>query len=162
MISGASPGDAARVAELLRLSMPERVVTTAGVRYYMDTARRPEDRMEWWRAESGGELVGWASGGLDAFAPDRTTGHATVVVHPSHRRGGVGSGLWEAVSAHLDGAGARRILAHGHTDDDTKSFAAARGFRIAGTISTSALDPRSGRSPWHVRSRCWRRWSSGS
>jgi GNAT superfamily N-acetyltransferase len=142
VISSAGPDDADRAATLIQLVREDRVVTAAGVRYTLKTARA-EDRMAFWRAEVGGELVGWAFGGLDAFAPVRTAGFASVIVHPQHRRRGIGSELWAPLSAHLEAIGARRIVSHSDGDDDTRAFAAARGYRLEGTHSTLALDPRS-------------------
>ena len=73
MISPASVDDAARAARLFAASFDDRVTTVAGIRYRFESAQ-PEDRMQYVRAECDGELVGWAHGGLDAFAPVRTAG----------------------------------------------------------------------------------------
>jgi len=142
VIALAGPDDAERAAALIQLVREDRVVTAAGIRYLLTTARA-EDRMAWWRAEEDGELVGWAFGGLDAFAPVRTAGFAGMVVHPHRRRRGIGSELWEALSAHLDAIGTRRIVSYSDGDEGTRAFVAARGFRLEGTHSTLALDPRS-------------------
>jgi GNAT superfamily N-acetyltransferase len=142
VISLAGPDDAERAAALIQLVRDDRVVTAVGIRHVLMTAR-PEDRMAWWLAEDDGDLVGWAFGGLDAFAPVRTTGFASVIVHPHHRRRRIGSELWELVSAHLDAIGARRIVSYSQGDGSTRTFVAARGFRLVGTRTTLALDPRS-------------------
>jgi GNAT superfamily N-acetyltransferase len=141
VISIAGPDDAERAAALIRLAREERVITAAGLRHNIVTAR-PEDRLTFWRAEAAGELVGWAFGGLDAFAPVRTVGFGGITVHPQHRRRGLGSELWEALSAHLDAIGVRRMVVFSDGDDGTRSFVAARGFRLEGTHATLALDPR--------------------
>jgi GNAT superfamily N-acetyltransferase len=142
VISVAGPDDAERAAALIRLARDERVITAAALRHSMVTAR-PEDRMTYWRAEAGGELVAWAFGGLDAFAPVRTVGFGGITVHPEHRRQGLGSELWEALSAHLEAIGVRRMVSYSAGDDDTRAFVAARGFRLEGTHATLSLDPRS-------------------
>jgi GNAT superfamily N-acetyltransferase len=141
VISPATVEDALRGAALLREVVAERVVTPVAIRYHMEIAT-PDDRMRWWKAERDGELVGWAIGGLDAFAPVRTVSFVGVVVHPDHRRNGIGSALWEAVRPHLDEAGARRVLAFGQADPGSIAFAEAKGFRLEGTHVTLALDPR--------------------
>ena len=74
--------------------------------------------------------MGWAVAGLDAFAPVGTAGFAGIVVHPAHRRRGIGAGLWEIVSQHLEDVGVRRILVHGRSDASSMAFARARGFRL--------------------------------
>lgn len=141
MISVAGPDDAERAAALIRLARQDRVVTAAGIRHTIAIAR-PEDRMAYWRAESGDELVGWAFGGLDAFAPVWTAGFGGITVHPEHRGRGLGSELWEALSAHLEAVGARRVVSYSLGDEATRAFVAARGFRLEATHATLALDPR--------------------
>jgi GNAT superfamily N-acetyltransferase len=108
---------------------------------------RPEDRRRSWRAEREGELVGWAFGGLEPFSSQRTAGFAGVVVHPGCRREGIGSALWDVVSSHLDRIGVRRVVAYGEADFDSAGFARARGFTLASTSASSAVDPRTIASP---------------
>lgn len=141
MIAPASIDDAPRAAVLLDLALEDRLSTAAGVRYRMATAR-PEDRGRYWKAESDGELVGWAYGGLDVFSADRGRAFASVVVHPERRRRGIGCALWAVVSTHLAEIGARRTVTFTGDDDDSKRFVEARGFRIESTEITSAVDPR--------------------
>ena len=141
MVSPASIDDAERAAALFAAAFDDHLNTVSGIRYRFESAR-PEDRMQYWRAEREGKLVGWAYGGLDAFAPIRTAGFAGIVVHPSHRREGIGPALWDVVSAHLDQIGARRIVAYSRADEDTIAFARARGFSLEATETSSAVDPR--------------------
>jgi len=126
---------------LLRAAVEEHVATPGGIRYRMETAA-PEDRVAWWKAEKDGAVVGWASGGLDAFAAVRTVAFGRVVVHGDHRREGIGSALWDALRAHLDEAGAKRMVAYGGADRASFAFAEAKGFRLEGTHRTLSLDPR--------------------
>lgn len=141
MISLASVTDATRAASLFNASFDDRLNTAAGIRYRFESAR-PEDRMRYWRAERDAELVGWAYGGLDVFAPVRTAGFAGIVVHPEHRRAGIGGALWNVVSAHLDEIGAHRIVGQSCADDETLSFLRSRGFSVEATEASSAVDPR--------------------
>ncbi len=141
MVSPASVDDAEGAAELLRAADADRVTTVAGIRYRMEAAR-PEERRATWKAEAGGAVVGWAFAGLDAFAERRDRAFAGIVVHPGHRRAGVGSALWSAVSEHLRAIGARKVVAHGNGDDATRSFVASCGFALVAVDTTSAVDPR--------------------
>ena len=140
-VSPGSLDDVPRVAALYRATFDDRLSTVAGIRH-RQTSARPEEEMRFWRAERDGELIGWAFGGLDAFASVRTTAYASIVVDPSHRRRGAGSALWDAVSTHLDRVGARRIVAYSRADADTVAFVGARGFALEATDTTSAVDPR--------------------
>lgn len=141
MISPASIDDAPRAAALFRAIFDDRLITVEGFRYRFESAR-PVDRLRCWRAEQDGELVGWAVGGLDAFAPVRTAAFAGIVVHPAHRRAGIGSALWDVVSAHLGRVGARRIVVHSRDDADSTAFAARLGFSHEATETALAVDPR--------------------
>jgi GNAT superfamily N-acetyltransferase len=139
-----SPGsieDVPRVSALYRATFDDRLSTVAGIRH-RQTSAKPDDHLRFWRAEEEGELVGWASAGLDSFASLRTTAHASIVVHPAHRRAGAGSALWNAVSSHLEDVGARRIVAYSRADPETVAFVGARGFTLESTDTTSAVDPR--------------------
>lgn len=139
-----SPGsleDVPRVAALYRACFDDRLSTVVGIRHRQASAT-PEDQLRFWRAEHDGELIGWAFGGLDAFASGTTTASASIVVHPAHRRAGVGSALWDTVSEHLDRIGARRIVAYSRSDDDSTAFVGGQGFTLESTDTTSALDPR--------------------
>ncbi|WP_411278230.1 GNAT family N-acetyltransferase [Gaiella sp.] len=142
MITPATPDDSPRVAALLSAVFDDRVITAAGMRYRRESAPT-EDRVGYWLAEHAGEVVGWAVGGIDAFASVRTTAFAGIAVHPEHRARGIGSALWDVLSAHLDEIGARRIVAHSRADADAKAFVGRCGFGLAGTITGLAVDPRS-------------------
>jgi GNAT superfamily N-acetyltransferase len=71
----------------------------------------------------------------------RTDGFAGILVASPYRRTGIGGALWDAVSAHLERAGATRIVAHGEADDESTAFVALRGFSLEGTTTVSAVDP---------------------
>jgi N-acetylglutamate synthase-like GNAT family acetyltransferase len=141
VISPASVADAPRAAALLRATFEDGLNTIAGIRYRM-TSALPEDRMGYWKAEHDGELIGWAYAGLNTFAPTRTAGFGGIVVGSSDRRKGVGAALWDAVSAHIDEIGVRRLVANSQADDDSMSFPRARGFALAATQTSLAVDPR--------------------
>ena len=141
MIRPATRDDSPRVAALLSAVFDDRVTTVAGIRYRWKSTP-PEDRLSSWLAENGGEVVGWAIGGIDAFAPLRTTAFAGLAVHPDHRARGIGSALWAVLSAHLDEIGARRIVARSRAEQSSKAFVDRCGFRLEGTHTGLAVDPR--------------------
>jgi GNAT superfamily N-acetyltransferase len=141
IVSPGSVEDVPRVAALYLACFDDRVITVAGIRH-RQTSAQPEDELRFWRAEEGGELIGWSFAGRDAFAAARTTANAAIVVHPAHRRIGVGSALWDLVSSHLDAIGARRIVAYSRADAGSVAFVRARGFSLESTDTTSAVDPR--------------------
>jgi GNAT superfamily N-acetyltransferase len=134
IVSPGSVEDVPRVAALFRACFDDRLFTVAGIRHRQISAQ-PEDELRFWRAEEGGELIGWSFAGRDAFAAARTTASAAVVVDPAYRCAGVGSALWDLVSGHLDAIGARRIAG-------TVAFVRARGFSLESTDTTSTVDPR--------------------
>ena len=140
-ISPATADDAPAAAALLHVAFEDRVVTAAGIRYRFASAV-PEDRQAYWKAERGGELVGWAYAGLEAFAAAANRAFAGVVVHPGHRRRGIGSALWDTASAHLHQIGASHVIAHSRADEDTRRFVESRGFSLSATVRSSAVDPR--------------------
>lgn len=141
MISAATSEDAGGVATLLDAVHPDGLHTAAGLRYRLTTSP-PEDHLRWWKAEQESRIVGWAVAGLDTFAAETGRAFAGVAVHPDERRRGLGSALWEAVAAHLGAVGAGTTSVSTHDDGSSKRFAAARGFRLAATDTTSAVDPR--------------------
>jgi len=98
--------------------------------------------MGYWKAERDGELIGWAYAGLNTLASTRTAGFGGIVVRSSDRREGVGAGLWDALVAHVDEIGVRRLVVHGQADDDSMRFPRARGFTLAATQTSLAVDPR--------------------
>jgi GNAT superfamily N-acetyltransferase len=141
VIAVALPEDAAAAVELLHLCGEPRVVTPAGLRYRMESAL-PEDRRRNWKAVENGDLVGWGHAALDAFASERGTGHAHVLVHPGRRGAGIGRALWAHVSEHLRCAGAARVLVYAEDDPRTTAFAQRCGLTLGATHVTSAVDPR--------------------
>jgi len=141
MIAPASVDDVPRAAALLGATYDDRLITVAGVRHGFESVL-PGDRRQYWRAELGGELVGWAVAGLDAFASSPTAAFVAITVGEAHRRRGIGSALWDVASAHLEWIGARRVLTFSRADAGTKAFVVGRGFTVESTETASAVDPR--------------------
>ena len=141
MISRASIADAPRAAALLRATFDDRLNTVAGTQYRMASVL-PKDRVGYWKAEHDGELIGWASAGINTFAPTDTAAFGGIVVSPAHRRGGIGAALWEVLHAHVEEIGVRRLVATSEADADSMAFPQVRGFTLAATQTSLAVDPR--------------------
>lgn len=100
-------------------------------------------RTSWAAVDHDGTVV--ASAGLALPQHDnRTTAGITVVVHPDHRRRGIGSGLLDVTEAAALEAGRTVFLAEtqwpvGARDDSGEGFAAAKGYAGAQTVLRSTL-----------------------
>jgi len=133
--------DASAVAELIAATYPKMWVTAAGVRTWMATT--PERaRHRRWAIEDSGTLLGWANAGLNPETTERYAATAGVMVHPSRRREGLGTLLWNEVEAHLRTLDARHVRTMGAESEDSRRFMAARGFAVTFVDRTSGLDPR--------------------
>jgi len=132
--------DAPAVAALRAAAFPNNYVTAGEVRTWISTT--PERaRVLRWAVEQSGMLVGWATAGLNAETSEAHAGFGSTIVHPSYRRRGLGTSLWEEVEAHLGTLGVRHVSVFGADEDDTRRFMAARGFTVAFVDRTSGIDP---------------------
>ena len=133
--------DASAVAELIAATHPSMWVTAAGVRTWMATT--PERaRHRQWAIEDSSSLVGWANAGLNAETTEPHAARAGVMVHPTRRREGLGTSLWNEVEAHLRTLDARHVTTMGTESEESRRFMAARGFDVTLVDRTSGLDPR--------------------
>ena len=142
IVSPGSVEDVPRVAALYRACFDDRVITVAGIRHRQVSAQ-PEDELRFWRAEEGGELIGWSFAGRDAFAAARTTGERghrrPSGPSPSRSRlGALGGGLRPS---RRDRRSSHRRVQPGRRPDSV-AFVGARGFSLESTDTTSAVDPR--------------------
>ena len=140
-ISVASLEDLPAAARLLTAAVPDRVMSPAGFVHFA-TSVPERARARRWKAEEGGELVGWAAAGLTWESSQAGAANAGVTVHPDHRGRGIGSGLWERVEQHLTEIGGTRVSAGGPDEDASRRFADARGFRETFRQRVSSLDLR--------------------
>ena len=133
--------DASALAELIAATYPKMWVTAAGMRTWMATT--PERaRHRRWAIEDSGALVGWANAGLNPETTKRDAATAGVMVHPTRRKEGLGTSLWNEVEAHLRTLDARHVTTMGAESADSRGFMAARGFDVTFVDRTSGLDPR--------------------
>jgi GNAT superfamily N-acetyltransferase len=121
----AVPADAEAVAALRRTVFSYLVMSAAQTRHML-THSSPEERFQAYVAESGGELIGWAAGGLNTWTSQEGVGDLSLYVHPEHRGQGIGSALAEAAHAYLEEIGARRIRVF--ADPGGLEFARRRGY----------------------------------
>lgn len=142
MVQPASIDDAPGLSGLAKVVYPDALNTAAHFRHRMETAR-PEHRYVTWKVERNGTIVGSARAGLEAFASEPGRAVAFLMVHPDHRRDGIGSELWAAASSHLEDIGAVRVVTQTRDDEPSRRFCEQRGFHHAAQSETLALDPRS-------------------
>ncbi len=113
--------------------------TAAGTRHRLASVP-PRARRKIWVAEADGRIVGWGEAEFDWATEVEDAGGVWVIVHPDHRRRGLGSALFEQGAAHLRSHGARELRSW--ADTESAPFLERRGF-VAGRVERlSALDPR--------------------
>lgn len=140
MISPATTDDAEHASELLRAVYEGGLFTSAHVRYRMETAD-PDERAAWWKVEDGRRIVAWATAALATLSAEPGAAFASVSVHPEARRSGLGTALWDTVSAHLHEIGARKASIASCDDDPSTGFARKRGLRHTTTDTLLVVDP---------------------
>lgn len=138
-IRPASLDDVPAAARVVSAADENRVLTPEGMLHFVRTV--PERaRRTLWAAEADGELVGWATAGLNWEAARTGDCYASLVVHPARRRAGIGAALWERIEEHLRAIEALRVTAMGQDEPDARRFATARGFRETFRERTSRLE----------------------
>lgn len=135
----AVPDDAGAVAALRKSVFPYLVMSEAQVRHLL-TVVSPEEKFAAYVAEVGGELVGWASAGLNTWTSDKGMSYLTVYVHPDHRGQGIGSALVDRGHAHLKGIDARRVRTF--AEHDEVEFSRRRGYEGTRQMHYAGVDPR--------------------
>ncbi|HET6989216.1 MAG TPA: GNAT family N-acetyltransferase [Kribbella sp.] len=135
-IRTATPEDAAGIARLWAVTMPQLVKTARGVEAELRTSTSRVILI----AADGPDVVGYANIYLPDAASDAPRVRITVHVLPAARRRGIGSALLDQVSTRAAEAGAARLLVVVADDDESKEFAARRGFTIGRRMSHSAAD----------------------
>ncbi len=133
--------DAASIVELIRASSPTAVVTPESWRHR--TATVPERaQLKGWLAEEAGLTVGFVHAFLNFFTEGSTTAYVLLDVRASHRRGGLGSELYELAVAHAREQGATSLLTTFDENEPGVAFARSRGFREVRAEMNSSVDPR--------------------
>ncbi|MFD7158962.1 GNAT family N-acetyltransferase [Kribbella sp. NPDC059898] len=100
--------DAEAVAAVRRVVAPYKVMSPAAVRHML-TVQAPGERFLPLVAERDGEIVAWASAGLNVWTSEPGQAGLLIFVHPEHRKQGIGSELAERLHQHLTEVGAVRV-----------------------------------------------------
>jgi mycothiol synthase len=120
--------DYSGLSTLFNAHLPDEPTTPEGIK--ARDANRPEKCQHFrWIAERDGELIGVASGGntVHSFHPQHF--FTSVIVHPEHRRNGLGTRLYEQLCAGLAPLDPIRFFAFTREDrPDGVAFLAERDF----------------------------------
>jgi GNAT superfamily N-acetyltransferase len=134
------PSDAAGVAALFRLLVPNWVISERGVRHWILThPERAHHRA--WVAIEGGDVVGTAEAANVWETSDEGVKSVWVGVRPDMRKRGIGSALYDLAATHV-AEGAREITSFAVEDAAGERFLVERGFRKTRAEQAWALDPR--------------------
>ena len=100
----------------------------------------PRAHLRYWVAEDAGRIVGWGEAEFDWATEVEDVAGLWAIVHPDHRRRGLGSALFERAAEHLISHGARELRCW--TEAESAPFLERRGFAPGRSDRLSALDPR--------------------
>ena len=139
MIRDFRDDDAGAVVALLREVEPTYVGTVT-TRLHGRRSLPPRAHLGEWVAEEGGRIVGFASASLSWETSEPGVGEFRLSVVPSARRRGIGSALYERVSAHLRAVDAR--TAGSWAQPEGVPFLERRGHEHRRSSRQSALDLR--------------------
>ncbi|WP_328998030.1 GNAT family N-acetyltransferase [Kribbella sp. NBC_00709] len=107
--------DAEAVAAVRRVVYPYKAMSPAAIRHII-TVQSPGQRYLPLVAERDGEIVAWGSAGLTVWTSEPGESEVGVLVHPDHRKQGIGSQLAERLHQHLTEVGAIRVRTFVHPD----------------------------------------------
>lgn len=100
----------------------------------------PRAHLRYWVAENAGRIVGWGEGEFDWATEAEDVAGLWTIVHPDHRRRGLGSALFERAAEHLISHGAHELRCW--SEAESAPFLERRGFTPGRSDRLSALDPR--------------------
>jgi GNAT superfamily N-acetyltransferase len=138
-IRPAVPDDAEAVAAVRRETFPYLVMSAALARHLI-SLDAPRERALRLVAQSGGEVVGWGSAGLNVWTSEAGRGDTSVYVHPQHRQQGIGGALAARLHDHLQEIGAVRVRTF--AEPVGLEFAKRRGYDGTRQMHYSGVDPR--------------------
>ena len=113
--------------------------TAEGTRHRRN-AVPPRAHLRYWVAEDAGRIVGWGECEFDWATEAEDVAGLWAIVHPDHRRRGLGSALFERAAEHLSSHGARELRCW--AEAESAPFLERRGFAPGRSDRLSALDPR--------------------
>ncbi|MDX6241616.1 MAG: hypothetical protein QOG10_6440 [Kribbellaceae bacterium] len=138
-IRPAVPDDAEALAAVRRETFPYLVMSAALARHLI-SVQVPAERALRLVAESGGEVVGWGSAGLNSWTSEAGQSNLSIHVHPEHREQGIGAALAARLHDHLLEIGAVRVRAF--AEPVGLEFAKRRGYDGTRQMHYSGVDPR--------------------
>jgi GNAT superfamily N-acetyltransferase len=100
----------------------------------------PRAHLRYWVAEDAGRIVGWGEAEFDWATTAKDVGGLWAVVHPDHRRRGLGGALFERAAEHLVSHNAGELRCW--SEPESAPFLERRGFAPGRSDRLSALDPR--------------------
>ncbi|GAA1548787.1 GNAT family N-acetyltransferase [Kribbella hippodromi] len=139
----AVPADAAGVARVWAVTMPQLVKTARAVELELTHGRSRGVLI----AVDGADVVGYANIYLPPPDAQSPRVRITVQVPPEARRRGIGSALLAAITERAVAAGAGRLLVAVRDDDESKGFAARHGFTLGRQMTHAAADLSTVREP---------------
>ncbi len=93
-------------------------------------------------AEVDGVIAGVGLAALNLMTTEPNAGGGFVQVHPDYQGRGIGTALWEPLSAHYRSLGVKRAMGWGRDDEHTQAWMAKRGIARGASSRFSAVDPR--------------------
>ena len=113
--------------------------TAEGTRHRLHSVP-PRAHRRLWVAEDNGRVVGWGEAEFDWATQAEDVAGLWAIVHPDHRRRGLGSALFELAAEHLVSRGAHELRCW--SEVESAPFLERRGFTPGRSDRLSALDPR--------------------
>jgi GNAT superfamily N-acetyltransferase len=133
--------DAAPVVAIVREASPHRLVTAESFRHDIERVPERAEQRRWVAVESG-DVIGWAIASRRWFTDPPDTVYVGVTVRAGRRRRGVGSLLYEVAESHALGLEPRGLYSWRTDAEESRRFAAQRGFRPVNVALRSRVDPR--------------------
>jgi GNAT superfamily N-acetyltransferase len=138
VIRGFQDTDAEAASDLIAEHSPW-FSTAEGTRHRLH-AVPPRAHRRLWVAEDDGRIVGWGEAEFDWATEADDVAGLWAIVHPDHRRRGLGSALFERAAKHLISHDAHELRCW--SEAEGAPFLERRGFTPGRSDRLSALDPR--------------------
>ncbi|NUT21031.1 MAG: GNAT family N-acetyltransferase [Hamadaea sp.] len=135
----AGPADAAAFNALRRVVTPYQVFSAERILHVWEvTPERAYAKVL--IAEVDGQVVGAGRASFNTWTTEQGAANFFIMVHPDHRRQGIGGRLYATLDAHLAEHGAQKTQVWATEDEDVAGFLERRGFERTGELRYSKLD----------------------